>query len=297
MKPSPTLNPNKPDKGVLHGIAGIGKSTLASKMPNPLYINADDRLDFLDVMALPVPHDIDTVIEQLEWVEKEKHDFKTLVIDTLDSIEPLIYRRVVKDNNWTDEQAAKYKRWLNAAATWWYKIQGLVDRCREKRGMNVLIICHTKIMNFQNPTGDDYMRYVLGLQGEICPAMWTKWADTVMFATYEEITLQKPEEAKKGKAATTGERIVHTTWSPAWEAKNGFGLPETIPLSWDEYVAHKKAAVGISALDLDSLNAKVDEMMAASTMTDEDKAKCLKWLGPRKNEARLLKVIQKLETA
>jgi len=53
----------------------------------------------------------------------------------------------------------------------------------------------------------------------------------VLFARHEVIL----DPSKKARAIGTGERIAHTQWTAAFDAKNRFGLPDTIPLHWDQF--------------------------------------------------------------
>jgi hypothetical protein len=63
--------------------------------------------------------------------------------------------------------------------------------------------------------------------------------DAVLFANYRITTLKS--DAGFGKkvvrGVSGGDRLLHTVERPAFLAKNRFGLPETLPLSWPDLAA------------------------------------------------------------
>jgi hypothetical protein len=69
-------------------------------------------------------------------------------------------------------------------------------------------------------------------------ALVKEWADTVLFAT-QKVYTRSTEAAgpTKGKArgTSTGERVMYTEERPAWQAKNRYGLPLELPLSWNAF--------------------------------------------------------------
>jgi len=56
-----------------------------------------------------------------------------------------------------------------------------------------------------------------------------EWADAVLFANWEQYAA---EVDGRTKGVSTGRRVLHTTKTAAFEAKNRFALPDEIDLSW-----------------------------------------------------------------
>ena len=52
-----------PPRMVIYGGHGIGKSTLASQFPKPIFISTEDGLDSLDVTSFPKATHIKDVVE------------------------------------------------------------------------------------------------------------------------------------------------------------------------------------------------------------------------------------------
>ena len=86
----------RPWRIILSGTNGVGKSTWAAAMPKPLFIDLENGTHHLDVERTyteTYAEFLDTVIALCE----EKHDYKTLVVDSLDWLETLVHTSVVQD--------------------------------------------------------------------------------------------------------------------------------------------------------------------------------------------------------
>ena len=62
-----------PPRLVIYGGHGIGKSTLASQFPAPIFISTEDGLDSLDVTSFPRAANINEVVESIKTLIKEDH--------------------------------------------------------------------------------------------------------------------------------------------------------------------------------------------------------------------------------
>lgn len=80
-------------KVVIYGPEGIGKSTLASKFPAPLFIDTEDGTTYLDVMRINMTA-LDTSWDELvatilEIAKDNKPKCATIVLDTVDWAEQI----------------------------------------------------------------------------------------------------------------------------------------------------------------------------------------------------------------
>ena len=73
-----------PPRICLYGGHGIGKSTLASQFPAPIFISTEDGIDSLDVTSFPKAQKLTDVVESIKTLLKEEHDFRTVVVDSVD---------------------------------------------------------------------------------------------------------------------------------------------------------------------------------------------------------------------
>jgi hypothetical protein len=66
--------------------------------------------------------------------------------------------------------------------------------------------------------------------------MVKEWADMVLFANYKTYAVSVDKDGKKFKAQG-GERVMYTTHSPCWDAKNRFDLAPELPFDYAQ-IAH-----------------------------------------------------------
>ena len=90
----------RPQKVVIYGAEGIGKSTLAAQFPNPLFIDTEGGTAQLDVRRIEKPGSFDELISVVNEVAADPDICKTLILDTADWAEQMCIAGV----------CAKYKK-------------------------------------------------------------------------------------------------------------------------------------------------------------------------------------------
>lgn len=228
-----------PRRTMLHGTEGIGKSTFGSMAPKPIFIQTEDGLGQIECDKFPLAGAYGDVVAALSELWSETHPYRTVVVDTLDWLEQLIWAEVCKKRCVESIEDIGYAKGYIFALTQWREILAGLDALRNDRGMGVILIAHSKIEKFENPETESYDRYSPRLHKSAC-ALVTEWADEVLFATYRVHTKQTDEGfgRKKSKGVGTGERIIRTTARPAHVAKNRLGLPDELPLDWNAYAKY-----------------------------------------------------------
>lgn len=260
-----------PLRVLAYGIEGVGKSTFAAGAPNPLFLGCDKGNLRLDIVRMPQPRTWDDVLEALRVVEHEAHDFKTLVIDTANSLEPLVFRKVTGGFCSIEDFGKGFGKGYNAALDHWRELLAVLERIWEARGMHIVLLAHTLTKGFNNPLGANYDRYEVAMNAKAA-GLLKQWVDFVLFMREE--TTAKLDDQKNIKGQSTGARFLHTRWNAAYDAKSRGWLPEQLPLSWRDFfgAAHEGPArkaeflasidVGLAELGDAEVEAKVRGYLA-----------------------------------
>lgn len=227
----------RPPIVILYGMEGIGKSTWASMAANPIFLQTEDGLGNIDAAKFPLAKTFDEFMEYLECLCSEEHDYRTVVIDSADWLEPIIYDQVcrewgVKNINNVDKGFGKGYEY---AADKWMDIIKMLTYLRDAKGMMVIVIAHSKIKTVSEPGYPSYDKYMLRLQDR-ASGLLVEWADCVFFAKKK---MRISEEGNKAIATPIGrdggDRVLVTVASPSCTAKCRYAFPEEIPLDYMEF--------------------------------------------------------------
>jgi hypothetical protein len=220
-----------PLRVLVYGTEGVGKSTFAAGAPSPIFLCGEEGTNHLDVARFPKVEQWTDALDAIRVLRSEPHEYKTLVIDTYDSLESPCWAHVSQAAGKRDIEDFGYGKGYVAAFGEWQHLFAELEALRRERGMIILTIAHAQIRSFKNPAGADYDRYTLKVH-EKAAGLAKEWHDVVLFARHEEYVR---DESGRAKGFSTGARVVHTVRSAAWDAKNRFDLPETLPLNWEDF--------------------------------------------------------------
>jgi hypothetical protein len=99
------------------------------------------------------------------------------------------------------------------------------------RGLHVGLVAHAKVQRTSPPDMQDgFDRYELKLTKQTAPIV-KEWSDLLLFCTYRTNIVEGADGRKKASGGK--ERIMYAERSAAWDAKNRFGLPASMPMSID----------------------------------------------------------------
>jgi hypothetical protein len=244
----------KPPRMVVYGTEGIGKSTFAANAPKPVFVQTEDGLDEIACDKFPLATTFDEVISALGELRTEKHDYETVVIDSLDWLERMIWDRVCHESGVKSIEKADggFAKGYTHALAFWREVIDQLNLLRAGRGMVVLLIAHAKVEKFEDPEFAPYDRYSPRLHKHAA-ALVSEWCDAVLFAT-RKIRTQTDDAGFNRKRTIAqpigkdgGERILRCVGGPSCIAKNRYGIADDLPLSWAAFIAalstnHKEGA-------------------------------------------------------
>jgi hypothetical protein len=251
------------------GVEGVGKSTAGANMPNPVFICGEEGLvgpQFADTPSY-TPVNWEDLLKFVDALATEKNEFKSVVIDTLDWLEPMLYAHVCTKAGHKNIEDFGYGKGYVVAQQEARNLLMRLDRLNVQ-GMNVLILCHSQIKTVNNPVGDNYDHFEAKVNAKIC-GIFREWCDAVLFAQFDMFT---KKDGMRAKAYGGDGRIVQTTHSAAWDAKNRYGLPEVMPLD----MAAILDAINAGQVDVESLKKEFREYV--KTMDKDVAKKAVAWL-------------------
>lgn len=218
---------------LMHGLPGIGKSSFAAEAPKPIFLCAEKGTNHLDVSRLELSN-FDEFKAALKELLETDHDFKTVVIDTVDHVEPLIFKMVCKDKGKVSIEDIGYAKGYIFALDYWQELISLLESLRDVKQMNVILLAHTEVKAFNDPQlTEAYDRYQVKLHHKASSLIVDR-VDAVLFANYKAY-LHKADGGRN-KALGDGSRVIYTEMRASYVAKNRYSLPVELPLSWADFV-------------------------------------------------------------
>ena len=251
----------RPYAVVIYGPDGVGKTTFGSEAPAPIFLGPEVGSANIDVARFPTPTNWQDVLDATDELIREPHAFKTLVVDSLDWLEPILHEHICREDNAKsiERAAGGYGKGYREAVNYWIQWKNKLEILREKKGMNLVFLAHTEVIPFNDPqTQSTYDRFQMKLH-KLASAFFREYVDAVLFVNYE-IFVKK--ENNRTQAYGEGERIAWTERRPGFDAKNRLDLPLQIPLkrgeSWKAFV---DAAAKGEPEKPDAVRSRIEQML------------------------------------
>ena len=208
---------------LVHGPAKIGKSTLCSLAPDALFLATEAGLNALEVYKIAIK-DWSEFLAACREVKDDKHEFKTVVVDTLDNLYRMCSEHVCAKHKIQHESDLGYGKGFALVNNEFYRALNklsllpyglfLISHSQEKE-IETLTGKHTRIVP---SLPDKARRMVLGM------------VDVILYCDVD--TVVDPD----GKAATE-RRVMRTKPTESYEAGDRTGrLPGVIDLDYAKFV-------------------------------------------------------------
>lgn len=220
-----------PPRILLYGVPKIGKTTLASEFPNPVFIQAEDGTPKgVELTTFGKITTLQDVWDAFAALSNNEHDFQTLVIDSLSALEQIIWAEVCAINKWDSIESPGYGKGYIEADLQWMKLMQSISYLREERRMIVLLIAHSEIRHVEDPLVGGYDRFSVRLQKRAVELI-NREVDLIAFLNYK-IGISESKDGPGGKkirrAVGIGERVIHFADRPGFMAGDRYDFPDEL---------------------------------------------------------------------
>lgn len=214
---------NLPPVIVLYGDAGAGKSTLGTTFPSPIFLDLDNGLRAFDVPSIPIDT-AEKLEEAVSALETEEHEFKTVVVDTIDEVEAVYTSVVLKELKVASLLNTKWGEGYTKRSE---KVNAIFDRivALRQKGIIPVFLAHSQIITISTPEAPDYNFRTLKLQ-KAASAHVVEKADLVGYVGNTLIV-----DTNKNAIEDT-ERAIQIGYSPAHLSKaRVLNAPDELPMN------------------------------------------------------------------
>lgn len=216
-----------PPKVVIYGVEGIGKTTLASRFPNPLFLDTEEGSGRLDVARVRVP-DYPSLRLAVQELSRDMQGFRTLVLDSADWIESSIIAGICADKGIDSLDTLAWGKGYLALKDAWERLLDSLTLLQRRHGCGVVFTAHAVPRKVRNPgEGEPYDHMEMPLEKKTAPLL-RQWADFLLYLKYDVTTVT---DSKTGRVTPGGgQRVVctaHTLW---YDAKSRAPLPPKVRL-------------------------------------------------------------------
>jgi DNA polymerase III delta prime subunit len=226
-----------PPRVLIYGEPGIGKTTLASEFPNPVFVQTEKGepkgVQIVTFGLLKSYKDVMDAIDSL-LLKRDEHEFKTLVVDSVTRLQPLIFDEVClrgdeKGNRQKRIEDFGYGRGYKFAIDVFREFIDLLTEIRVELGMSIVLLAHSEIDRFDDPESVSYDRYEIDLNERLV-GMLQQEMDAILLMK-GKVSIEKENQGfNKTRAVAKGSSTiwVHANPKPAYVAKNRYDLQDFI---------------------------------------------------------------------
>lgn len=226
----------------IYGKPGIGKSSLASRFPSPLFLLTEDPA-LNNIQALPVAKSfLEFWGNVKELLAMESLPYETIVVDSVSKLDALVVRYILEEDESNkkskDGKAMTLGSCCGGYGKGYERAQGIHRAIKAQldkfvnRGIGVVFISHIAVTKYKAPDHDDYDTYSIVMNHDKSREVYIDDVDAVLFGRLKSYS--NTLESGRNIIQSTDKRILVTAVNDATVAKNRYDMPAEIPMDFDE---------------------------------------------------------------
>jgi hypothetical protein len=219
----------------IHGMPGLGKTTLASKFRTPLLFAYEKGLPSgVSMDAVEGVEVFEQTMAALGEIWKNgPADHGTLVFDSLSRLEFAVHAAVCREHRLESIESASYGKGYTFATERWNTFGRALTKIRDKHNVPIVLICHSAIERVDDPRAPSFTSYQFDLHKR-ARSLIMGLCDAVLFLSEDLRTVTDGAGFnERVRGASDGKRYLFTEGKPSYAAKNRYGLPPKIPCGLD----------------------------------------------------------------
>lgn len=215
---------------LLYGMSKIGKSTFCSHAEKALFLATEAGLNHLEVFQCPITC-WDEMLAACAEIAAGKHEFRTIIIDTVDNLYRFCSEHYCKKLGVIHESDVGYGKGFSIVNNEFHRVLTRLSQLP----YGLWLISHAQEREVETRTGK-IMRIEPTLPGK---------AKKIVLGLVDLVLYADIETAPGADGRPTIRRVMRTKPGPMFEAGDRTGrLPDTIPLEYQAFVQAFNQATG-----------------------------------------------------
>jgi len=212
----------------VYGVESVGKTTLAAKMPQPVFLDVEKGTAHLDVPRQEIGNWAE-LLEVVRELASGSYGYKTVVLDSIDWAERLCIEDLKAEKKIKSLEEIPYGKGFTMASERMARFLNDLDRLIDA-GIHVVLIGHAQVKRVEPPDQvQAYDRYELKLIKQTGPLV-KEWVDHLFFLNFKTRIVESESGKAKGRGGK--ERVLYTTHTAAYDAKTRSELADELPLDY-----------------------------------------------------------------
>ena len=206
---------------LLYAPPKFGKSSFAARAPGAIFLECEPGLNHLEVFKVPT-YSWEAFLEACKLIAKGEHEFKTVVVDTIDNAFKMCSDYVCAKHGIEYEGDMPHGKGWTLVKNEWHRV--LTRLASLPYGL--ILISHAMDKTIETRTGE-YTKTQPTLPDR---------ARNVVLGLVDIILYGDSEIKKDASGKTTVDRVVRTKPHPTYEAGDRTGrLPASLPLDYETF--------------------------------------------------------------
>jgi len=199
-----------PPRILIYAPPKTGKSTLGASASDVVVMDLEKGLPGRAVPRFTGINDYSTLIIAMKELATGEHKFRSLAIDSASTVQAMIHAEICDGANVENIGLIPFGRGYSAAAAYWEEIRKSLDVLREQRGMTIIMIAHSEIVEVRDPVTGPFSKLSPSIDKRALGPL-LEWFDLIALLSMDRVVAHKGTgNSEIITSKVTGSRILIT---------------------------------------------------------------------------------------